>query len=62
MVHGDCPEHEATCCTSPKMPWFVKRLNETAVSYNIEISVCGSGIVNSKVWGTPIYFIELYIK
>ena len=57
----DCPGCEATCCTSPKMPWFLKTLNETVI-YNIELSVCGSGIVNSNVWGTLIDLIELYIK
>ena len=57
----DCPEDEATCCTSPKMPWFVKMLNET-VNDNIELSACGSGIVFSNVWSTPIDLIELYIK
>ena len=57
----DCHGPEATCCTSPKMPWFVKTLNET-VSDNIELSVCGSGVVNSNVYGTPIDLIELYIK
>ena len=57
----DCPERVATCCTSPKMPWFVKTLNET-INDDIELSVCGSGIVNFKVWGIPIDLIELYIK
>ena len=26
----DCHGDESTCCTSPKMPWFIKTLNETA--------------------------------
>ena len=57
----DCPGDEATCCTSPKLPWFVKMLNET-VNDNIELSVCGSGKVSSYVWGTTIDLVELYIK
>ena len=57
----DCHGPEATCCTSPKMPWFVKTLNET-VNDDIELSVCGSGRVNFNVHGTPIDLIELYIK
>ena len=57
----DCPGDEATCCTSPKMPWFVKALNET-VNDDIELSVCGGGIVFSTVWGTTIDLVELYIK
>ena len=36
----DCPGRESTCCTSPKMPWFVKKINET-VSDNIELIICG---------------------
>ena len=57
----DCPGDEATCCTSPKMPWFVKTLNER-VSDNIELSVCGSSDNVSEVWGTPIDLVEVYIK
>ena len=57
----DCHGPEATCCTSPKMPWFVKTLNET-VNDDIELSVCGSSEYFSKVWGTPIDLVELYIK
>ena len=61
----DCPEHEATCCTSPKMPWFVKTLNET-VNDDIELIICGSGCNYNcngfYVYGTPIDLVELYIK
>ena len=62
----DCPEHEATCCISPKMPWFVKTLYET-VNDDIELSVCGSGCNYCEnlifgAYGTPIDLVELYIK
>ena len=61
----DCPGHETTCCTSPKMPWFVKTLNET-VNDDIELNVCGSGCTYNCYWfsvyGTAIDLIELYIK
>ena len=36
----DCLGLEATCCTSSKMPWFVKILHET-VSEDIELTTCG---------------------
>ena len=61
----NCPGHEATCCTSPKMPWFVKMLNET-VNDDIELNVCGGGCNFNCYWlsvyGTPIDLVELYIK
>ena len=57
----DCPGRETTCCTSPKMPWFVKTLNET-VSDDIELSTCG--YINNHIYmrGTPLDLVELYIK
>ena len=55
----DCPECEATCGTSPKMPWFFKTLSET-VSDDIELNVLYSCLF--YVYGTPIDLIELYIK
>ena len=57
----DCPGNEATCCTSPKMPWFVKMLNET-VNDDIELSTCGLNNHQVTVFGTPFDLIELYIK
>ena len=56
----ECPGREATCCTSPKMPWFVKTLNET-VNDDIELSICGYSD-DSYIAGTPIDLVELYIK
>ena len=57
----DCPGYEATCCTSPKMPWFVKTLNET-VNDDIELSICGDNDCQISVLGTPIDLVEFYIK
>ena len=53
----DCHGREATCCTSPKMPWFVKTLHE-AVKDDIELNICG----RSSGYGSPIDLVELYIK
>ena len=57
----DCLGREATCCTSPKMPWFIKTLNET-VSDDIELSVCGYTYDQNYVHGTSLDLVELYIK
>ena len=61
----DCPGREATCCTSPKMPWFIKILNETS-NDDIELNVCGSHYDNGYGFtasgGTPFDLIEFYIK
>ena len=58
----DCPGDEATCCTSPKMPWFMKTLNETS-NDDIELNVCGQHQDYYFVGGgTPFDLIEFYIK
>ena len=57
----DCHGPEATCCTSPKMPWFFKTLNET-VNDNIELNTCGDNDRQINVRGTPLDLVELYIK
>ena len=57
----DCPGREATCCTSPKMPWFMKTLNETA-NDDIELNVCGHQFRSLDTSGTPFDLVELYIK
>ena len=57
----DCPGDEATCCTSSKMPWFIKTLNETA-NDDIELNVCGYDYRYSTVGGTPFDLVEFYIK
>ena len=46
----NCSGYEATCCTSPKMPWFVKTLNET-VNDDIELSTCGYDYHRTTFWG-----------
>ena len=56
-----CPGHEATCCTSPKMPWFVKALNEI-VNDNIDLITCGINDHQIHFNGTPLNLVELYIK
>ena len=57
----DCRGIEATCCISPKMPWFVKTLNET-VSDDIELIMCGYNNGQINVHGTLLDLVELYIK
>ena len=55
----DCPGDETTCCTSPKMPWFIKTLNETT-NDDIELNICGFDYYD--VGGTPFDLVEFYIK
>ena len=57
----DCPGREATCCISPKMPWFVKTLNETA-NDNIDLITCGFNDHQIHFNGTPLDLVELYIN
>ena len=54
-----CNGNEGLCCTNPKMPWFIKALNETTTDY-IELRVCGSE--SSKNEDTPVDIIELYVQ
>ena len=46
LLHNDplwdgqqCVGGEATCCTHPNMPWFLKTLNETTTE-DIELKAC----------------------
>ena len=57
----DCPGDEASCCTSPKMPWFIKTLNEIVSDY-IELIMCGYNYHQIQFNGTPLDLVELYIK
>ena len=58
----NCPGREATCCTSPKIPWFIKILNETS-NDDIELNVCGHhDSIFSLSGGTPFDLVEFYIK
>ena len=55
-----CNGNEGPCCTNPKMPWFIKTLNETTTE-DIELKMCGSENP-SKDEDTPLDIIELYIR
>ena len=55
----NCPGREATCCTSPKLPWFVRTLNET-VNDDIELITCGRNSIH--IYGSPLDIVEVYIK
>ena len=55
----ECPGREAPCCASPKIPWFVKTLNE-AVNDDIEMIICGQN--GGYIYGSPIDLVELYVK
>ena len=54
-----CDGNEGPCCTNPKMPWFIKTLNETTTE-DIELRVCGNEDYPDE--DTPLDFIELYIR
>ena len=54
-----CNGNEGPCCTNPKMPWFIKSLNETTTE-DIELRVCGNQGRNDE--DTPLDIIELYIR
>ena len=53
-----CGGLEGPCCTNPKMPWFIKTLNETTTE-DIELRMMGSEGTNNE--DTPIDILELYI-
>ena len=54
-----CNGNKGPCCTNPKMPWFIKSLNETTTE-DIELRVCGNqGGIDED---TPLDIIELYIR
>ena len=53
-----CVGGEASCCTHPNMPWFLKKLNETT-NEDIELRVCGDeGTYNED---TLLQVIELFV-
>ena len=53
-----CVAEEATCCTDPNMPWFLKTLSETTTE-DIELRVCGNaGIADED---TLLQVIELFV-
>ena len=54
-----CDGNESPCCTNPKMPWFIKTLNETTTE-DIELRVCGNeGYPDEDI---SLDIIELYIQ
>ena len=54
-----CNGNEAPCCINPKMPWFIKTLNETTTE-DIELRVCSDEHPGDE--DTPLDIIELYIR
>ena len=53
-----CGGLEGPCCNNPKMPWFIKTLNETTTE-DIELRVMADeGTSNEDI---PLAIIELYI-
>ena len=53
-----CGGLEGPCCTNPKMPWFIKTLNETTTE-DIELRMMASEGTDNE--DTPIDILELYI-
>ena len=54
-----CGGLDGPCCISPKMPWFIKTLNETTTQ-DIKFKVCGSEDPSNE--DVPVDIIELYIR
>ena len=52
--------NEGLCCTNPKIPWFIKALNETTTK-DIELRMCGSEDPSNDE-DTRLDIIELYIR
>ena len=53
-----CGGLEGPCCTNPKMPWFIKTLNENTTE-DIELRVMADESTSNK--DIPLDIIELYI-
>ena len=54
-----CGGLEGPCCTNPKMPWFIKTLNETTTE-DIELRVMADEDTSNE--DIPLDIIELYIR
>ena len=54
-----CDGNEGPCCTNPKMPWFIKTLNEITTE-DIELRLCGNQDYPDE--DTPLDIIELYVR
>ena len=62
MDREQCGGGEASCCTHPNMPWFIKTLNE-ATTEDIELRLCKIGKLAQTITGdTPLDLIELYVQ
>ena len=55
----DCAGLERTCCDSPNLPWFCKKLPEPTTD-NLEFRLCGDERRNNE--NIPIDLVELYIQ
>ena len=53
-----CGGLEGPCCNNPKIPWFIKTLNETTTE-DIELRVMADEGTSNE--DTPLHIIELYI-
>ena len=54
-----CGHFEATCCISPKMPWFVKTLPRS-ITNDVEFRMCNSA--GSLHEDAPVDIVEIYIR
>ena len=54
-----CDYLESPCCTSSKMPWFVKSLNQWTTD-DIEFRICSSEGYPDEA--SPVDLIELYVR
>ena len=55
----DCGGLERTCCDSPNLPWFCKKLSEPSTD-NLEFRLCGDESRSNE--NIPIDLVELYIQ
>ena len=55
----DCSGLERTCCNSPNLPWFCKKLPEPTTD-DLEFRLCGDEPLTNE--DVPIDLVELYIQ
>ena len=51
--------HEGTCCDSPNLPWFCKKLPQST-NNTLELRICGDSSRSNE--DTPIDIVQLYIQ